>query len=191
MGNRVLLQTTRLTLRRFKETDFDHIFALDNDPEVMRHINGGAPTPSAVLKTQIFPNFLRADETGFGFWAIETKNSGQFLGWISLRLTGPNQDAATLGFRLRRESWGQGIATEAARALLLQGFAQMGVRRVIATTYEKNRASQRVLEKLGFRLARRFRLTPADLENSDTHYAESLEVWDGDDLAYVLEQIRC
>ena len=55
----ILLETERLRLRRFTEADADHLFALDNDPEVMRYLNGGMPTPRAVVETEILPGFMQ------------------------------------------------------------------------------------------------------------------------------------
>jgi len=186
----VLLETERLILRRFQAEDLDHIYKLDNDPEVMRYINAGIPTPREVIAEQIFPGFVEYDDNypGFGFWVVEEKEAGQFLGWISLRPMGSEPDEVTLGFRLRKVSWGRGIAAEGAQALIKKGFTEMGVRRVVATTYEKNLASQRVLEKLGMQLGRQFRYTPEDILKSDTHYNDSLEVWDGYDLEFGLDK---
>ncbi len=75
------------------------------------------------------------------------------------------------------------------RALIRKGFAELDVRRVIATTYQDNLASRRVMEKVGMTLARTFRLTPADLARTDTFQPDSLEVWDGDDVEYALERV--
>ena len=65
---------------------------------------------------------------------------------------------------------------------------EWGVRRVVAPTYEHNRASRRVMEKLGMALVRRFRLTPDEIAGSDTNHAGSLEVWDGDDVENAVER---
>jgi RimJ/RimL family protein N-acetyltransferase len=185
----ILLQTERLTLRRFTAADLDRLYALDNDPEVMRYINGGAPTPRAVIERDLLPVFLCYDDRrpGFGFWAAVLKSSGEWLGWFSFR---PSQGApgqVVLGYRLRRSAWGQGYATEGARALIDKGFAEWGVQRVVATTYEHNLASRRVMGKLGMRLVRRFRITEQEIAQADTYYAESVEVWDGDDVEYAIE----
>ena len=73
-----------------------------------------------------------------------------------------------------------------ARALIRLGFAELGVERVVATTYEDNLASRRVMEKAGMTLTRRFRMTTADLENVDTYQSGAQEPWDGDDVEYSL-----
>jgi RimJ/RimL family protein N-acetyltransferase len=186
----ILLATERLILRRFTENDLDHLFQLDNDPQVMRWINGGRPVSRQVIRSEILPTFLTYDSRhpAFGFWAAIDKNGGGFHGWFSLRPTGTRVGDALLGYRLRRAAWGQGYATEGVRALINIAFSAPGVQRIVATTYEKNLASRRVLEKAGLTLIRRFRLTPADLQQADTFHTDSLAVWDGYDLEYALEK---
>lgn len=78
--------------------------------------------------------------------------------------------------------------TEGARALLRMGFTELDVERVVATTYEENLASRRVLEKLGLEVVRRFRPTPEELAATGTFDASSQEAWDGEDLEYALSR---
>jgi RimJ/RimL family protein N-acetyltransferase len=186
----VLLETERLILRRFTEADVDHLFALDNDPEVMRYINGGTPTPREVIVTQILPGFMHYDEQrpAFGFWAADDKSTDEFLGWFCFRPKIDRPDEIVLGYRLRKAAWGKGYAIEGAEALIHKGFAELGVQRVVATTYEENMASIRVMEKAGMVFNRAFRLTPTDIASSDTSHTTSDEVWDGNDVEYVLER---
>ena len=185
----VFLETERLLLRRFTAADVDNLCDLDADPEVMRFLNGGTPTPRDVIENEILPRFLRSYEpvAGFGFWAAIEKATGDFLGWFSLRPPdGAVPDVAELGYRLRKAAWGRGFATEGARALIRKGFAELGVQRVIATTYQDNRASRRVMEKAGMTPARTFRLTPADLAAQDTYHVTSQDLWEGEDVEYAL-----
>lgn len=187
----IYLETSRMRLRRFTPVDEDSLVALDSDPEVMRYLTGGIPTPRAVIARTVLPGFLRSYEPhkGFGVWATEDRSTGAFLGWFAFRPPeGASPDDVSLGYRLRRAAWGQGYATEAARALVRKGFTELGVRRVHATTYEHNVASRRVMERVGMRLVRSFRLTAADLAKTDTFDAGSLEVWDGDEVEYAIER---
>jgi RimJ/RimL family protein N-acetyltransferase len=93
----------------------------------------------------------------------------------------------TLGYRLRQAVWGQGYATEGARALIRKGFTELGVQRVVATTYQDNLASRRVMEKAGLSLVRTYRMTIAELLANDTTSHSTLEeLWDGDDVEYEL-----
>ncbi|GJM42823.1 MAG: GNAT family acetyltransferase [Ardenticatenaceae bacterium] len=185
----ILLETEHLRLRRFTLADADHLFALDNDPEVMRYLNGGTPVSRAAIEEEILPGFMRVDmvNPAFGFWAAEGIGTGEFVGWFSLRPL-EERETAVLGYRLVKKVWGRGYATEGVRALIRKGFNEMGIRRVVATTYEENVASRRVMEKVGMTLVRRFRLTADDLASSDTFHTETVEVWDGDDVEYALEK---
>ena len=83
-GMRVFLETERILLRRFTESDVDNLFKLDGDPEVMRFINGGKPTPREVIRNETLPRFLRAYERfeGFGVWAAIERSTGEFVGWL-------------------------------------------------------------------------------------------------------------
>lgn len=155
----VFLETERLALRRFTEVDVDELTELDGDPEVMRFLTGGRPTPRDVILDETLPRFLRSYERfeGFGYWAAVEKSTGEFLGWFALH---PQEDGDSseveLGYRLRRSAWGKGYATEGSRALIRKGFTEMGVRRVVAETMAVNKASRRVMEKAGLTYARTF-----------------------------------
>lgn len=184
-----LLETERLILRRFTEADAGNLYDLDSDPDVMRYLSGGASTPREVIEADILPRFMAYDERfpGFGFWTAHDRASGVFLGWFSFR---PRDEAdpreVGLGFRLRKAAWGTGYATEGARALIRLGFTDLSVERVVATTYEDNLASRRVMEKAGMTLTRRYRLAAADFEDVDTYQPGSEEPWEGEDVEYSL-----
>jgi len=184
-------ETERLKLRRFTPADADHLFTLDSDPEVMRYLNGGTPTPRAVIEDQVLPRIIRdrPEPSGAGFWAAVEKSTGEFIGWFSLRpLPGSSPPDAELGYRIRRASWGRGYATEGATALIRVAFSTAGLERVHATTYEDNLASRRVMEKLGMILVRRFRMTPAELNKSGTYLATLGEMFGGEDVEYALQR---
>jgi RimJ/RimL family protein N-acetyltransferase len=190
----IVIQTEHLILRRLTPADLDNLFELDSDPEVMRFLSGGAPTPREVIQSRILPAFLGSYQhfQGFGVWAADETASGLFLGWFSLRPPeGGGPENVSLGYRLRRACWGRGYATEGARALIRKGFSELGVQRVYATTYEFNLASRRVMEKAGLSLVRRFRFTRDDLLAQQTFDGASQiedEPWDGDDVEYALRK---
>jgi RimJ/RimL family protein N-acetyltransferase len=185
----VYLETERLILRQFTADDVGLLVELDGDPEVMRYLSGGPATPREVIEREVLPRFLRSygRAEGYGFWAAIERESGVFVGWFGLN---PDDGGAagevSLGYRLRRAVWGRGYATEGARALIGRGFAELGARRVVATTYEENRGSRRVMEKLGMRHVRSFRLTPEELAASGTFDGEGQEPWDGEDVEYAI-----
>ncbi|MPZ98616.1 MAG: GNAT family N-acetyltransferase [Dehalococcoidia bacterium] len=185
----MFLQTERLILRRLTEADADLLCDLDSDPEVMRYLNGGLPTPADVMRHEILPAWLRHYERpgDFGYWAAEDRAAGDFLGWFALHPSdGRPSREVEIGYRMRRAAWGRGLATEGARALLRKGFEQPEVARVFGTTYEENFGSRRVMEKVGMTLVRRFRPEPAALASSGTYVATFEEPWDGDDLEYAI-----
>ncbi len=184
----IFLETERLILRRFTEADVENLVDLDSDPEVLRYINGGTPTPRDVIEREILPRFLgfynRYD--GYGYWAAVGKTSNDFLGWFSLHPE--DEDRVALGYRLRRSAWGQGYATEGAHALIRKGFTELGMRRVFAGTYEHNAASRRVMEKVGMTLVRVYRPTQEQLASAKTFVAAPGVIWEGNEVEYELER---
>ncbi|QGK72325.1 GNAT family N-acetyltransferase [Allosaccharopolyspora coralli] len=179
---RVHLRTPRLLLRQFTGDDVDSLVALDSDPEVMRYLSGGSPTPRETVRDEVLPRMLdwHARSDSFGWWAAVGVSSGEFLGWFEFR---PEHDPATveLGYRLRTAAWGHGYATEGARALIDNGFRVLGVRRVVASTMAVNTGSRRVLEKCGLRHVRTVHLDWPDplpgSEHGDTEYALDRVEW--------------
>lgn len=173
------------------ESDADNLVELDSDPEVMRFLSGGEPTPRDVVESVVLPRFLRFYErfNGLGYWAAVEKSTGEFVGWFGLR---PHEDSPPdtleLSYRLRRSVWRKGYATEGARALIRKGFTELGMRRVQATTYEHNVASRRVMEKVSMTFERFYRPTPEELAATFTWVSASQEVWDGEDVIYALER---
>jgi RimJ/RimL family protein N-acetyltransferase len=181
---RVFLETERLLLRRFAESDVGNLHDLDGDPEVMRFVNGGRAVPREVIREETLPRFLRAYERfeGFGVWATIERSSGQFVGWFEFypwKDGGPEE--VELGFRLRRSAWGKGYATEGSRALIHKGFTELGVQRVVAETMAVNAASRRVMEKAGLRYVRTFyQKWPERIEgdeHGDVEYALTKADW--------------
>ena len=181
---RVFLETGRLVLRRFTGADVGDLFDLDGDPEVMRLLTGGRPTPRDEIRDETLPRFLDyyGRFAGFGFWAAVEKPTGEFLGWFALH---PPQsgdlDEVELGYRLRRSAWGKGYATEGSRALIHKGFTDLGVRRVVAQTMAVNTASRRVMEKAGLTHGQTFHLhwsePIAGAEQGEVEYALTKADW--------------
>jgi RimJ/RimL family protein N-acetyltransferase len=181
----VFLETERLVLRQFTNDDIDNLVELDSDPEVMRFINGGRPTPREEIENDVLPAFLRYYEryAGYGFWAAVERSTGQFIGWFHFRpAEGAPPGEVELGYRLHRSAWHKGYATEASRALIDKGFAEFGVRRVVASTMVVNVGSRRVMEKAGLRFVRIFRQPWPDYikgeEEGDVEYALLKSEWD-------------
>ena len=180
----VFLETDRLRLRPFTAADAPHLLALDNDPEVMRYINGGRPVGADDIRERSLPRLLHDHPcTGTrGFWAAEEKATGTFLGWFELRPLADHDPAVVeLGYRLNRASWGRGYATEGARALIRKGFTDLGAERVTANTMAVNAASRRVMEKAGLTFLRAYTDEWPDAiegsEHGEVEYVLTREEW--------------
>lgn len=181
----IFLETERLALRRFTMDDVDNLVELDSDPDVMHFINGGRPTPRSEIESDVLPAFLDYYErfAGYGFWAAIEKSSSRFTGWFHFRpAKGADPDEVELGYRLLKSGWGKGYATEGSRALIDKGFAELGVRRVVAYTMVVNVASRRVMEKAGLRFVRTFHQPWPDHiegeEKGDVEYALLRSKWE-------------
>ena len=175
------LETDRLVLRHFTADDIDHLYELNADPDVMWFLTGGQPTPRDEVRDRVIPYFLSFYERydGLGFWAAETRATGEFLGWFHFR---PESDGSIdLGYRLRKAAWSKGYATEGSRALIHKGFTDLGVQRVVAYTMTINLASRRVMEKCGLTFVRTF---PSDdvpdipgAEQGEVEYELTRQAW--------------
>ncbi|MGW5673254.1 GNAT family N-acetyltransferase [Micromonospora sp. NPDC003776] len=178
------LATDRLVLREFTPDDAPLLVGLDADPEVMRHLTGGRPTPAAEIHDRVLPRLLAAYRTppGLGWWAAQRRTDAAFLGWFEFRpLREGDPREVELGYRLRRSAWGAGYATEGARALVHKGFTELGVERVMATTMAVNAGSRRVMEKAGLAYVRTFHQdwpeAIAGSEHGEVEYALTRDEW--------------
>ncbi|MFJ2023150.1 GNAT family N-acetyltransferase [Streptomyces sp. NPDC087897] len=181
---RPFLETARLVLRPVTPDDAADLFALDDDPEVMRYINGGRPASREDIRDRTLPRLLHTHPcTGTrGYWAARRKDTGAFLGWFELRpLDDLDPTVVELGYRLNRAAQGHGYATEGARALVDKGFTDLGVRRVTANTMAVNTGSRRVMEKTGLTFLRAYIDDwPEAIEGSEhgeVEYELTREVW--------------
>lgn len=144
------LRTERLVLRRWQPGDREPFAALNCDPEVMAHF----PAPLDRAASDTFIDRIEAgfEANGFGLWALQRRDTGEFLGFTGLsvpRFTAHFRPAVEIGWRLRRTAWGQGLATEAARRALAVGFDDYGLAEIVSFTATSNTASQAVMRRLG------------------------------------------
>lgn len=144
------IRTNRLLLRPATGADRLDLHRLEQDPRVMRHLNGGVATP---LEPAGATGFLMPRGPEPGVWVVLAPPDERFAGWVSLRRDGRT---AELGYRLRAEVWGRGYAVEAAAALMARGFADRRLEKVVAQTMAVNAPSRRVLERLGMTHVRTF-----------------------------------
>jgi RimJ/RimL family protein N-acetyltransferase len=148
--------TTRLVLRRPEESDVEQLMAMDSDPEVMRYMGDGAVIrPDRDRALQAVTRWRKQwDEQGFGMCSVIVRNTGQYAGWVTLAVPAFLPEilpAVEIGWKLRRQCWGQGYATEAATELLRFGFTGAGLDRIVSIRHIDNVRSERVMEKLGLR----------------------------------------
>jgi RimJ/RimL family protein N-acetyltransferase len=145
-----MITTDRLILRRWSESDRAPFAALNEDARVM----------------EFFPRLLRREESdamvdrieahfdthGFGFWVAELRRGSTFVGFVGLNIptfAAPFTPCVEIGWRLAAEYWGQGLATEGAKAAVRYGFERLGLAELVAFTVPANFRSRRVMEKLG------------------------------------------
>ena len=155
-----LFTTDRLELREFTDDDVDALFALDSDPEVTRYTGQEPLTMPEVVPVIIHmvAKYIQ-DCPGLGIWATTLKHDGTFIGWTSLKHTIALRKATPellarcqdieIGYRFLKPYWGNGYATEAARAMLQYGFETVGLSRIVADAMPDNVASLRVMQKSG------------------------------------------
>ena len=153
-----LLETQRIFLRRFTSDDAQLLFELDSDPEVMRFISKGEPTPLARIENEILPRLLAyyRESPPRGCWAAHRLPTGEFIGWFHLRPDKFRPQEMELGYRLKRNAWGEGLATEVSRALVHNAFHQWQYEKLSARALARNLASRRVMEKVGLRFEHEF-----------------------------------
>lgn len=151
-----ILQTARLTLRPQVQADAAPLFNILNDPEAMRFWSRPPLTRLAVAE-----ELVREQQAAMGcrlcrYWTAW--QDGDAIGSLDLSLI--ENGSAELGFLLRRDRWGRGLASEAAAAVVAHGFGPMGLKRLAAAVQAENRAAARVLTKTGFTLAQAHAAVP-------------------------------
>lgn len=166
----VSLQTPRLMLRQWRDDDIAPMAAINADPEVMRWIGDGSVFDRARTAAEI-ANFVRLWQTHrFGRFAAEMRDTGELIGFTGMAIPSDVPDimpAVEIGWRLGRQWWGRGLATEAARAVLEFAFADCGLDRVVGIHVMGNDASERVMAKVGMRL---------ELETTEVVYGRPVRV---------------
>lgn len=146
------LHTKRLLLRRWQDSDRAPFADLNADPDVMRYFPATRTRTRAESDTQIDRIEQHFTTHGFGFWAMEERDTGIFLGFTGLArvsATAPFAPAVEVGWRLARPAWGHGYATEAAHAAVEFGFGELGLQEIVSLTAAGNERSRAVMRRLG------------------------------------------
>ena len=150
----MIIETARLRLRPYRESDRDSFAAMNADPEVMRFF----PAPKSRTESdQQFDHFARHfEEHGYSINACDTLADGSFVGAIGLarletdlREALPGRPEVEIGWRFHKRFWGQGLAPEGARAWLDFAWTVLALPEVVAITHVHNLPSRRVMEKIG------------------------------------------
>ena len=194
------LRTDRLLLVPLADRHLELEVQLDSDPELFRYLGGRAGTRDEVIASHAKRMAMAGKVEGLGFWLVfgsdggapgssppVREEEGEFIGLMMLPPAhGPDQPddptVTDLGYRLVRRYWGRGLASEAARALLLHAFDTVGQSRVIAQTMAVNTASRHVMEAIGMRYVRTYdtlgddSLPGADLK--EVEYEMTREMWE-------------
>ncbi|MCB0062895.1 MAG: GNAT family N-acetyltransferase [Caldilineaceae bacterium] len=144
------LHTARLRLRPFTEADTEAIYALMSNAAVLRYWDA-PPWSERTQADRFITRCKQMAQEGKGIrLAIERAADGDFIGWCAFMNWDPEYRSAMIGYCLDEKAWGQGFATEAAGAMLQWAFDTLDLNRVESGADTRNRASERVLEKLGF-----------------------------------------
>jgi len=165
-----ILQTERLLLRGWKESDLDPLAHMMANPEVARFIGGVQPRSSVWRAIAMYVGLWAL--SGYGFWVIERKSDGAFLGRVGLWRP-ESWPGIELAWSLDRPYWGNGYATEAASAVLDYGFADLQMPRLVSLIDPENAPSQRVARRLGAT-----KCAPVTVELYGRHF--SPDVWEID-----------
>ena len=152
-GSFVRIETERLLLREWRDSDLEPFFALNADPEVMAHF------PAVLSREESDETLTRIrnhfEKHGFGLWAVEATGkegaSAGFIGFVGLMV--PTFEASftpcvEVGWRLARAHWNRGYATEGAEAALRVGFEGFDLSEIVSMTTSANVRSRRVMERL-------------------------------------------
>jgi RimJ/RimL family protein N-acetyltransferase len=149
LGGVTELRTERLILRRWRDSDLEPWAAMNADPEVREHLGDVLTREQSDASVARFQ--AEFDERGYGWWAVEVRETGGFAGFAGLDRVddGLPFTGVEIGWRLARAAWGKGYATEAALAVLAFGFGTLGLPEILAVTTATNLRSQAVMRRIG------------------------------------------
>lgn len=148
-----ILETERLYFRRLTIDDLDDLFALYHSPDVRKYYSEGIPAYEETRRELEWIVNECYVKYGFGMWATIDKTSGKFIGRCGLcPMDIEGHEEIEVAYMIAKEYWGQGLATEAAQAILNYGFEQAGLARLICVINPDNHASARVAMKIGMTL---------------------------------------
>jgi len=147
-----IIETARLILRTWKHEDADTYYQINQDPKVIELLPG--PLTMGQINDFISAVNKQQEKQGYTLWAVELKETGDFMGFIGLNYIDWESHftpTVEVGWRLGSQYWGKGYATEGAHASLAYGFNRGRLKEIVAFTVPKNVRSIRVMEKIGLK----------------------------------------
>ncbi len=149
-----IIETNRLYLRELTIEDAENFYLLNADEEVIKYTGDNAF--ESIEKAKAFlENYNPYQEYGYGRWAVIDKSNEEFLGWCGLKFS-PELKETDIGFRFFKKHWNKGYATESAKACLDYGFEKLKIKTIVGRAMELNKASIKVLEKIGMTFVGKF-----------------------------------
>jgi RimJ/RimL family protein N-acetyltransferase len=144
-----MLRTGRLVLRDWRDADLQPWAAMNADPQVRKYVGPLLTFEQSTAWALAYQDDL--DRHGFGYWAVEVRATAAFVGFVGLHIVDDEMPftGIELGWRLARGAWGQGYATEAARAAAQYAFDALGVQEVVAVANAENVRAQAVMRRIG------------------------------------------
>ncbi len=145
---KILIETKRLLLRKITLDDKEELFKLHSNSDVQKYTGEPLVESLEEMEQAIKTRINDYENYGYGRWATFLKNGMHFVGWAGLAYL-PEFDEIDLGYRFSPQYWGMGFATEASQAILTYGFDKLELRQIIAIAMKENKASIKVMEKVG------------------------------------------
>ena len=149
-------QSQRLSFELMTSKDAGLLYELDQDPEVLRYINGGKISTEEDIRNIMIPRMMEYlnKEKGWGLWKVLETHNNEFIGWILIRPVGfftedPQYENLEIGWRFHQKSWGKGYATEAAKQIVKEIEGQKKAKKITAIAVEENTASIKIMKKIG------------------------------------------
>lgn len=146
-----ILETDRLILREIQTDDFDDLYRMNSDPDVMKYVGDGTTRDHGQMEKEIkmlMSHYTR--KPGLGIWATLLKDGNTFVGASGL-VYYDNTPEIEVGYRMLKEHWNKGYATEASLGLLNYGFTSLKLKKIVSSAHVDNMASRRVMEKIGMK----------------------------------------
>jgi len=150
---KTLIETERLLLREITLADKEEMFRLHSNADVQKYTGEPIVESMEEMEAAIRTRVTDYRKYGYGRWATFLKDGMQFVGWAGLAYL-PEFDEIDLGYRFLPKYWGLGIATEVSHAILSYGFDKLELKRIIAIAMKENKASIRVMKKVGMEFER-------------------------------------